>query len=95
MILHCTPAGSRTAPNEMAVPRETLRFSRVVVEAVYRPERTPLVEAAVAAGAHVVLGREWFLEQAVAQALHFTPGAANARAIMFAELERALAEDVV
>jgi shikimate dehydrogenase/3-dehydroquinate dehydratase type I len=93
VILHCTPAGSRTAPNEIAVPLATLRNAQVVVEAVYRPQRTPLVEAAAAAGAQVVLGKEWFLEQAVEQALHFSPEGASARAVMQAELERALAED--
>jgi len=93
VIVHCTPAGSRAAPNEIAVPLECLRTARIVVEAVYRPEITPLVEAARAAGAHVVLGRDWFFEQAAPQAVCFGSDALSARKVMRSELDHALSED--
>jgi shikimate dehydrogenase len=93
VIVHCTPAGSRTAPNEIAVPLAVVRSAKVVIEAVYRPSNTPLVEAARAAGVDVVLGSDWFLAQAIEQALHFSSTNSDARALMQAELERALAED--
>lgn len=92
VVLHCTPAGSRVAPGELAVPLSIVRGAKVVLDAVYRPERTPLVEAARAAGCAVVPGKEWFLEQALLQGLCFTPGGFPT-AVMGVELEHALAED--
>ncbi|MBL8859566.1 MAG: type I 3-dehydroquinate dehydratase [Planctomycetes bacterium] len=91
ILVHCTPAGSHVAPNEMPIPLALLKSARAVIEAVYRPTRTPLVQAAERAGVEVVLGTAWFLEQAALQAQSFGADE-SARPVLFAELERALAE---
>lgn len=91
-LVHCTPQGSKTQPNALAISERALRRGLVVVEAVYRPARTPLVEAADRAGAITVLGTEWFARQALLQAECFNVGGGSP-AVLQAELARALEEE--
>jgi 3-dehydroquinate dehydratase/shikimate dehydrogenase len=92
VIVHCTPAGSHAQPGGMAVDARALREGTVVVDAVYRPVRTPLLIEVERAGAIAVSGAEWFLRQAALQFELFTGRDCDEQA-MRAELERALAED--
>jgi shikimate dehydrogenase len=92
-LVHCTPLGSRAAPNELAIDARALRRGAVVLDAVYRPARTPLIEAAERAGAIPVSGAEWFAEQAIAQFKLLTHRGGHESALR-AELARALEEDL-
>lgn len=92
VLVNTTPVGSRAQPGECAVPPRALRSGSIVLDAVYRPSETPLVLAARGIGAHAIEGREWFLEQALAQFRAFTEVDAPTDA-MRAELDNLLAED--
>ncbi len=92
VLVNTTPVGSRAHPGEFAVPPRALRRGSIVLDAVYRPSATPLVTTARAVGAHAIEGREWFLEQALAQFRAFTDQGAPTE-IMRAELDRLLSED--
>lgn len=73
VLVHTTPVGSLTAdPAAMAVAPEVLRAGTVVLDAVYRPIKTPLLAAAHARGALAVPGAEWFVRQAALQFRLFT-----------------------
>lgn len=91
-LVHCTPAGSLAQPGVLPVSEEVLRPDTVVLDAVYRPLRTPLLAAAVARGAVAVPGGEWFVRQAILQFQHFTQTAPD-EALMRATFEHALRED--
>lgn len=67
ILVHTTPLGSLAAPGELAFPEEAIRPGSVVLDAVYRPLRTPLLEAAARRGATAVPGGEWFVRQAALQ----------------------------
>ena len=82
-------AGSLAAPGELPVPAEALRPGAVVLDAVYRPLRTPLLQAAVARGCTAVPGGEWFVRQAAAQFHEFTQSPPD-EALMRAAFEHAL-----
>ncbi|MCZ6596143.1 MAG: type I 3-dehydroquinate dehydratase [Planctomycetota bacterium] len=71
-LVHCTPVGSPTLAGEQVVPEEWIRPGTLVLDAVYRPIRTPLLMAAKRRGCTVVPGGEWFVRQAVAQYRLFT-----------------------
>lgn len=66
LIVNATPLGMSPAD---ALPLETLmlRSGQVVVDLIYRPERTPLLEAALAAGADTLNGVGMLLFQAAEQ----------------------------
>ncbi len=92
ILVSTTPVGSRAHPGEIAVPARALRHESIVFDAVYRPSDTPLLLAARAIGARTIEGREWFLEQALAQFRAFTGADAPAESMRI-ELARALLED--
>jgi len=92
VMVNTTPLGSLSHPGAMPVPRAALRAGSVVLDAVYRPRTTPLLTAARAAGATTIEGREWFLEQAVAQFRAFTGVDAPIETMRVA-LDLLLAED--
>lgn len=92
VLVNTTPLGSRAHPGALAVSASALREGSLVLDAVYRPAETPLLAAARAIGARTIAGREWFLEQAVAQFRAFTDADAPVEAMRI-ELDRALAED--
>jgi 3-dehydroquinate dehydratase/shikimate dehydrogenase len=73
VLVHTTPVGSVHAdPTASPVPLEVLRARTVVLDAVYRPIKTPLLAAAHARGAVPVPGAEWFVRQAALQFRLFT-----------------------
>jgi len=92
VLVQTTPLGSYAHPGAVPVPRGALRAGSIVLDAVYRPRATPLLTAARAAGATTIEGREWFLEQAVAQFRAFTGVDAPIDTMRIA-LDKLLAED--
>ncbi len=70
VFVNCTPVGMEggPAPGEPALPPDVPLDERtIVLDTVYTPVRTPLVERAEAAGARVVTGLDLFLRQAALQ----------------------------
>ena len=65
VVVHTTPVGTGGA-GAAPVPDAWLRPGCAVLDAVYRPARTPLLRRAEERGALPVMG-EWFLHQALLQ----------------------------
>ena len=72
LLIHCTPAGSLADPETLAIPVEWIRSGTLVLDGVYRPVKTPLLEAAVEKGCTAIPGGEWFVRQAAQQYRLFT-----------------------
>ncbi|MFI4915195.1 MAG: type I 3-dehydroquinate dehydratase [Phycisphaerales bacterium JB060] len=72
-IVQCTPLGMAggPAPGESPIPAEALGEA-AVVETVYHPRETPLVQAATARGLRVIDGLDVLVAQAAAQFSAFT-----------------------
>ena len=92
VLVHCTPMGSLADPGKLAIPSEWIRPGSLVLDAVYRPIKTPLLMEAVKKGCTAVPGGEWFVRQAQAQFQLFT-GQAPDEALMRAAFTHALEED--
>jgi 3-dehydroquinate dehydratase/shikimate dehydrogenase len=70
IYINCTPIGMSggSAPKESPLPSDApLDQSSVVMDAVYSPPRTPLIQQAEMRGAHIVYGSEMFTRQAARQ----------------------------
>ncbi len=91
-LVHCTPAGSLAQPGALPFDEGVLRPGTVVLDAVYRPLKTPLLLAAVERGCVAIPGGEWFVRQAVLQFQHFTTSAPDEQ-LMRAAFEHAFHED--
>lgn len=89
LLVNTTPVGSASDPDRSPVPDDWLRPGTLVLDAVYRPIKTPLLAAAVARGCTAVPGAEWFVRQAAAQFQHFTQQQAD-DAVLRAAFENAL-----
>ena len=76
----------------MSVDAHLLGPEKIVMDAVYRPESTPLIQAARARGTVVVPGSSWFVGQAALQFSLFTRLDVDVD-LMRAEFDRALAAD--
>lgn len=65
LVIHSTPLGMRHGPDEQAtpLPAELFRAGQSVLDMVYVPERTPLLEAANRAGARTVGGLAMLVHQ--------------------------------
>ena len=75
VLVHCTPLGTEGRPGaatELPLPAEAVQPETLVLDAVYRPLLTPLLELARSKGCTVVPGGEWFVRQARAQFELFT-----------------------
>ena len=91
-LVNCTPVGSLADPDRSPLPDEALRPATVVLDAVYRPLRTPLLMAAKKKGCTAIPGGEWFVRQAQAQYQLFTRKEPD-EALMRATFDMALKED--
>lgn len=91
-LVHATPIGSLSCPDELPIPAEAIRPNTVVLDAVYRPLRTPLLVAAHARGCTAVPGGEWFVRQAREQFRLFTNSEPD-DALMRAAFEHAVEEE--
>lgn len=92
VLVHCTPMGSLADPGRLAIPADWIPPSSLVLDAVYRPIKTPLLTEALKRGATAVPGGEWFVRQARMQFKLFT-GQDPDEPLMRAAFEHALAED--
>jgi 3-dehydroquinate dehydratase / shikimate dehydrogenase len=92
VLVHCTPMGSLADPGKLALPADWIRPSTLVLDAVYRPIKTPLLTEAIKRGCTAVPGGEWFVRQARMQFKLFT-GQDPDEPLMRAAFEHALAED--
>ena len=72
VLVHATPLGGPSSAGQLIIPAEWIRPTSIVLDAVYRPIRTPLLAAAQERGALPVPGGEWFVRQASAQFRLFT-----------------------
>jgi 3-dehydroquinate dehydratase/shikimate dehydrogenase len=68
-IINATPLGMKDgpAPDESPIPDDVALDGVVVMDTVYVPERTPLVQQATSRGARVVTGVGMFMRQAALQ----------------------------
>lgn len=68
-FINATPLGMKDgpAPDESPIPDDVALDGVVVMDTVYVPERTPLVQQATSRGARVVTGTGMFLRQAALQ----------------------------
>ncbi|MCP3918701.1 MAG: type I 3-dehydroquinate dehydratase [bacterium] len=71
VLIHCTPVGSGD-DGRSPIPPEWIRPQSLVLDAVYRPIKTPLLAAARERGCTAVPGAEWFIRQARGQFELFT-----------------------
>jgi shikimate dehydrogenase len=85
VVVNTTPLGGRPG-DPLPVPPDALGRGQTVMDIVYRPRRTPLLEAAAAAGARTVDGLQMLLHQG---ALAFTIW--TGREAPLAAMRRALA----
>ncbi|MEM7308860.1 MAG: type I 3-dehydroquinate dehydratase [Planctomycetota bacterium] len=94
-LVHATPVGSALGGGgdaELPIPADWIRPGTLVLDAVYRPIRTPLLLEAMRRGCTPIPGGEWFVRQAIAQYRLFT-GAEPDEELMRAAFEHALEED--
>ncbi|TAJ02735.1 MAG: type I 3-dehydroquinate dehydratase [Planctomycetota bacterium] len=92
VLVHATPVGSLAAPGALPIPAEWIRAGTLVLDAVYRPLKTPLLVAAMQKGCTAVPGGEWFVRQAGAQFKAFT-GVDPDQAVLRGAFEHALAAE--
>lgn len=71
-LIHTTPVGSDACPDQAVLDAEALRRETLVLDAVYRPIRTPLLARAVERDCTPIPGGEWFVRQAALQFRLFT-----------------------
>jgi 3-dehydroquinate dehydratase/shikimate dehydrogenase len=92
VLVNATPVGSEEPEHAGRSPIDErwIRPGTIVLDAVYRPIKTPLLEAAHKKGCTAVPGAEWFVRQAAAQFKHFTQRDAD-EDLMRAAFENALA----
>jgi 3-dehydroquinate dehydratase/shikimate dehydrogenase len=67
VLINATPVGSSAAPEETPVPEQLHRPGSVVLDMVYDPLETRLLQEAQSAGCTIVDGLEMLIAQAVAQ----------------------------
>ena len=84
ILVHTTSAGSSAQPGVLAIEKQQLvKLARrvptcIVLDAIYRPRPTPLIELATELGLDARDGMGWFLAQARAQFQWFTGEKARA-----------------
>ncbi len=67
LLIHCTPIGMHPKVEHSCVPKELLHSGLTVMDIVYNPLNTKLLQDAQAAGCRTIQGIEMFLHQAVGQ----------------------------
>ena len=67
LLIHCTPIGMHPKIEESCVPKELLHTGLTVMDIVYNPLNTQLLQDAQVAGCRTIQGIEMFLHQAVGQ----------------------------
>jgi shikimate dehydrogenase len=72
ILVQCTPVGMRDG-DPPVIPTEAITPNQIVAELIYRPETTPTMNAAIAAGARTANGLSMLLHQG-ARSLHIWTG---------------------
>lgn len=72
VLINTTPLGQEGGSGESPLPDDWIHPGSLVLDAVYRPMKTPLLAAANRRGCVCVPGGEWFVRQAAAQFKLFT-----------------------
>ncbi len=67
LLIHCTPIGMHPKIEHSCVPKELLHTGLTVMDIVYNPLNTQLLQDAKASGCRTIRGIEMFLHQAVGQ----------------------------
>ena len=67
LVIHCTPIGMHPNNEQSCVPKELLHPGLTVMDIVYNPLNTQLLQDAQSAGCRTIQGIEMFLHQAVGQ----------------------------
>jgi shikimate dehydrogenase len=67
LLIHCTPIGMHPKVEHSCVHKELLHSGLTVMDIVYNPLHTQLLQDAQAAGCRTIQGIEMFLHQAVGQ----------------------------
>jgi len=67
LVIHCTPIGMSPHEGESVIPKQLLRDDLALMDIVYNPRETKLIQDATAAGCKVVHGFEMLLNQGVLQ----------------------------
>ena len=67
LLIHCTPIGMHPKIEHSCVPKELLHPGLTVMDIVYNPLNTQLLQDARAAGCRTIQGIDMFLHQAVGQ----------------------------
>ena len=67
LLIHCTPIGMHPKEGVSCVPKELLHPQLTVMDIVYNPLNTQLLQDAQTAGCRTIQGIEMFLHQAVGQ----------------------------
>lgn len=67
LVIHCTPIGMHPKVEESCVPKHLLHRDLTVMDIVYNPLNTRLLQDAQAAGCRTIQGINMFLYQAVGQ----------------------------
>jgi len=67
ILIHCTPIGMHPKIEHSCVPKELFHPGLTVMDIVYNPLNTQLLQDAQAAGCRTIQGIEMFLHQAVGQ----------------------------
>lgn len=67
LLIHSTPIGMHPKIGHSCVPKELLHSDLTVMDIVYNPLNTQLIQDAQAAGCRTIQGIEMFLHQAVGQ----------------------------
>ena len=72
ILLNTTPVGMQPHITESPIPKDFMRPGQLVMDAIYTPVQTQLLQDALFLGAKVISGAEMFLEQGVAQYEKYT-----------------------
>ncbi len=91
-LIHATPVGSLAQPDRSPIPEDWIRPETLVLDAVYRPIRTPLLMSARSRNCTAIPGGEWFVRQAREQFQLFTQTEPDSN-LLRAAFETALGED--
>jgi shikimate dehydrogenase len=67
LLIHCTPIGMHPNVEQSCVPKHLLHHDLTVMDIVYNPLHTRLLQDAQAAGCRTIQGIDMFLHQAIGQ----------------------------
>ncbi len=88
-IVNCTPIGMKGFPNEIPLPAEIIQKGMLVLDTIYNPEITKLLEVAKEKGALPISGKDMLIYQAM-KAFELWTGKAPAYEVMEQAFREAL-----